>query len=154
MRLIFHFNVTVWSISGSIHHSEDAIFKEYSTEHFWTLVGFTNPYETWFGGNLIAAHWLFRLKETLLIWKRNPELAKKITHQDVVLALKKECDWDYVFVICNAFHPIMWLIWLAYAPLEILCLASQLYDDGVWGTDWVNIFQHPPECQENHGVHI
>ncbi len=42
-----------------------------------------------------------------------PKFVKKRKHQDVVLVLQKECVWNYVFAVCQAFHPIMQLIRLA-----------------------------------------
>ncbi len=66
------------NIFGLTRHSEHAMFKECSIEHFGKEVGFTKPSETQFGGNLIAALQLLRLKQALLMCvSASPSLSRR-----------------------------------------------------------------------------
>lgn len=94
----------------STRHSEYAMFQECVQEHYGRVLGFTKPSETRFGGNLIAALRLLRLKAPLLMCIRKPQFVKRNKHRNIVIALQKECVWDFVFAVCRAFHPIMQLI--------------------------------------------
>ncbi len=41
-----------------------------------------------------------------------PQFVRKNKNHNIVIALQKECVWDFVFAACHVFHPIMQLICL------------------------------------------